>query len=191
MSTFAASSTLLRVCIWVLGCKVAAEVNDLRQQVLSLKLGIFIQKHSFTAMLSQLDIFYWPLSFLSKSWRKPILQCSDHLESLLKHRLLGHTSKASDPVGFSRVQICFSNLFSDDTCAGLQTTLQVLYYWVHVNCKMVYITWIYYKCNIKTGSCSKIISLLWYLKKKKNKHLLRAIHIYVSSCCLIGLEFLP
>ena len=37
---------------------MATEVNDLRQQVLSLKLGIFIQKHSFTVMLSQLDIFY-------------------------------------------------------------------------------------------------------------------------------------
>ena len=58
MSTFAVSSTLLKVCMCVLGCKVATEVNDLRQQVLSLKSGIFIQKHSFTVTLSQLDIFY-------------------------------------------------------------------------------------------------------------------------------------
>lgn len=58
MSTFAVSSTLLKMCICVLGCKVATEVNDWRQQVLSLKSGIFIQKHSFTVTLSQLDIFY-------------------------------------------------------------------------------------------------------------------------------------
>lgn len=58
MSTFAVSSTLLKVCMCVLGCKVATEVNDLRQQLLSLKSGIFIQNHSFTVTLSQLDIFY-------------------------------------------------------------------------------------------------------------------------------------